>query len=81
MDDSGEPISTGQRDRRASETRALADALFAIALFTGVVIVNVVIVFLAIALLQAIGGWETTFVDEETRELNGVLLGRASAGP
>jgi hypothetical protein len=58
MRDDGEPISRGQLDRRAAETRALRDSLFAAALFGGVVLINGIVVILLIEFFQSIGWWE-----------------------
>ena len=62
MDDDGKPIGRGQLDRRAAEPGALRDTLFAVAFFGGVWLVNGILVILLIALLQAIGWWETSDV-------------------
>jgi hypothetical protein len=62
MDDEGEPIAFGQVDRKGADTRALRDTLFTVAFFGGVWLVNGILVILLIALLQAIGWWETSDV-------------------
>ena len=51
--DAGEPVSSGRRDLRVVERKALADTLFAAGLFTLVVLVNGLLAILALGFMQA----------------------------
>jgi hypothetical protein len=90
MRDAGEPLSHGQLDRLAAETKALRDTLLGVALFTGVVLVNGILAILFIALMQALGLWgpasETAFfspdgADEWRTSLHSLTDRRPSATP
>jgi hypothetical protein len=58
MHDNGEPISRGQLDRRAADTRALRDSLFVAAFFGGAVLINGILAILLMQFFQSIGWWE-----------------------
>jgi hypothetical protein len=60
MRDVGEPISSGRRDLRDAERRALGSALFAAVFFTTAVLINGILAILLIEFLQSIGAWEVT---------------------
>ena len=57
MRDAGEPLSRDLVDRRATEIRALSNALLGVALFSGAVLINGIVAILFIALMQALGMW------------------------
>ena len=59
MPDAGEPISRGRPESGAAEHEARWNALFAAALFAAVVLVNGIVAISLIAILQAMGWWET----------------------
>lgn len=54
MGDDGEPVSRGHLDRKATEARALRNALFAVGLFTRLVLVNGILPILFIGFAQAV---------------------------
>ena len=83
MRDDGEPISRGQLDRRAAETRALRDSLFAAAFIGGVVLINGILAILLIEFLQSIGWWEIqpTGGAEGAAAVSRRFGGRAAAPP
>ena len=81
MRDDGEPISRGQLDRRAAETRALRNTLILVAVFTGAVLVNGILAILLIELFQAIGWWEVRAsapVEDAIAEMSARLRVRAA---
>lgn len=80
MYEQGEPISAGRRDRRATEARALRNALFAAGLFAGAVLINGILAMLLIELLQAIGWWEPAGATGTAEEVAAELSDRARAG-
>ena len=59
MRDDGEPISRGQLDRRATDRRALGNAICFVTFFAGVVLVNGILAILGIEALQGLGVWPT----------------------
>jgi hypothetical protein len=56
MRDAGEPVSRGQRDRRAAQRRALREALLFSVVLGGVVIINAVLGLLLIDFFASLDG-------------------------